>query len=54
MSDHPEEQTDKPFQDLDNEAKEGEYVDLNPDDPELLKLRRAAGDPSVPPEAVAS
>lgn len=51
MSDHDNQSTDKPFQDL-NEPVETEqvYVDLDPNDPELLKLRREAGDPSVPEE----
>lgn len=45
--------TDKPFQDLDEAPdNDGVYEDLNPDDPELLKLRREAGDPSAPPEEV--
>lgn len=52
MTDHDNQSTDKPFQDLDTEVKDGEYVDLDPNDPELLKLRREAGDPSVPPEVI--
>lgn len=44
------EPTDTPFQDLETQVAPGEYVDLDPDDPELLKLRRAAGDPTVPDE----
>lgn len=41
------------FQDLETEAKTGTYVDLDPNDPEILKLRREAGDPTVANEGVA-
>lgn len=42
--------SDAPFQDLDTEAPEQVYVELDPNDPELLKLRREAGDPTAPAE----
>jgi len=42
--------TDKEFQDLETEAPTQEYVELDPNDPELLKLRREAGDPTAPAE----
>lgn len=53
------ENDDKPFQDLGNDAPVDAngneitapvYVDLDSDDPELLKLRREAGDPTAPAE----
>ncbi len=41
-----------PYQDLESEPGESEqiYIEPNPNDPELLKLRREAGDPTAPVE----